>query len=293
MERLNTISCSEEVQFLGRSAENLDVQINKSSIYLSREKIAGILFCLILLPEAFIYFGISEAGILLHACSLTVLVLSSIFVKENEVRNICKVFLLLPILRLVNFSIPSFSEIPLLYFMFIYAPMVIPLVIIIINQQFTSEKLGLSFKQINIKDGWYYLPASILIGLILGEVEYFTMDTTPLIPDLSFMNIFILLYVAIFVGLIEEIIFRSILQTRLEEFLGVQEGFIFTSLLFGLMYSGSENMYGILYAFFVGLLIGYAFQKTRSLPFIVLIHGFINVFSSGIIPHMGNGFGIF
>ncbi|MDD4121171.1 MAG: CPBP family glutamic-type intramembrane protease, partial [Clostridia bacterium] len=40
------------------------------------------------------------------------------------------------------------------------------------------------------------------------------------------------------------------------------------------------------YTAFVGLFMGYLFQKTRSLPFITLLHGFVNVFLFGIIPHL-------
>ena len=87
-----------------------------------------------------------------------------------------------------------------------------------------------------------------------------------------------------FVGLVEEIIFRSILQNRLEIVLGNRKGLIITSILFGLMHSGYGNINEILYATFVGIFIGYLFYRTRSLPLVTLIHGFINVFFFGIIP---------
>lgn len=160
-----------------------------------------------------------------------------------------------------NFSIPVFSEISLLSFVFICTPMTIPVTILAIHQKFTYEQLGLNFKNVS-----YYLPASILIGLILGQGEYSAMQTIQLIPDLSFINILKLTIVMIlFVGIIEKIIFRSILQTRLEEIYGMWSGLLLSSLIFGLMNSGYGSPYEIFYAFFVGLLIGYMFQKTRSL----------------------------
>ena len=88
------------------------------------------------------------------------------------------------------------------------------------------------------------------------------------------------------VGLVEEIIFRSILQNRLEMFLGSRGGVIVTSVVFGLMHSGYGNVIEIFYAFLMGFIIGYMFYKTRSLPLGTMIHGFTNVFLFGVIPHL-------
>ncbi|AKB17626.1 MULTISPECIES: CPBP family intramembrane glutamic endopeptidase [unclassified Methanosarcina] len=280
-------NCSKETTIFGKSAENPEVQL-KNSKYQSKEALAGVLLLLIVLPESLIYSGEIKIALLLYTGILVALSLISIFIKEQEIRNICQVFLLLPIFRLINFSVPMFPESSLLSFEYIYAPMIIPLAIVTIRQQFTYEQLGLSFKKI-----WYYLPVSIIIGLLLGQGESFITQTVSLIPDLSFINILKLTVVMVFfVGITEELLFRSILQTRLEGIFGSRGGLVLSSLVFGLMNSGLGSPYEILYASFTGFLIGYLFYRTRSLPFIALIHGFINVFSFGVIPLMGHGLGI-
>ena len=284
MEKLIMKNCGEETTILGKPTEN-QVQ-EKNSKYQSREALAGVLLLLIVLPESLIYSGEIKIALLLYACMLVALSLISIFVKEKEIRNICQAFLLLPILRLMNFSVPIFPEMPLLSFVFIYTPMIVPLTIVSTRQRFTYGRLGLDFKNV-----WYYLLAAIFIGLILGQAESFIIQTTPLISDLSLVNILMLTVVMIFfVGLTEELIFRSILQTSLEEVFGSRNGLILSSLIFGLMNFSYGALYEVFYAFFVGLLLGYMFQRTRSLPFIALVHGFINVFSFGILPHLGNVF---
>lgn len=288
MEKLPLIKQEEIIKVSGNLAGDLETQKQKDSIYRKKEVFAGILILLIILPESLIYSGKIGGALLLYAGILTALSLISIFVKDQGIRNICQVFLLLPILRLINFSMPTFSEIPLLSFVFIYSPMVIPVVIVAIQQKFTYEQLGLNFRNM-----WIYLPASIIIGIILGQVEYSIIQPVELISDSSFINILKLIFVmVIVVGLIEEIIFRSILQTKLEEFFGIWSGLIFSSLLFGLMNSGFGSLYEIFYAIFIGLFIGYMFQKTRSLPFVALTHGFINVFSFGIIHYLWHGLGL-
>jgi membrane protease YdiL (CAAX protease family) len=94
------------------------------------------------------------------------------------------------------------------------------------------------------------------------------------------------------VGLIEELIFRGIIQTRLEEFLGPAGGVLLASLLFGVMHSSYGTFYEIVYTFLAGGILGYFFYRTKSLPLVVMIHGFINIFLFGIIPHLGPGLGL-
>lgn len=281
MKNLNEIKLG-EIKIVGKSVEKSEIQKQKSSPNQNEEKLAGsLLVFLIFLSESFIYFEKFKVAILFYAVILTGLSLISIFVKKTEVRDICQIFLLLPILRLINFSIPAFSENPILSFILIYAPMALPILIIIYSKQLTFKQLGINFKDI-----WYYIPASIFIGLILGLGEYFTVQIIPPFQDFSFINLLILILVMLpFVGVIEEIIFRSLIQTKFEKIFGMMHGLILSSLVFGLMHSGFGNIYEILYTFFVGLLIGFIFQKTRSLPFVAMIHGFINVFFLGIIPY--------
>ncbi|WP_292387699.1 CPBP family intramembrane glutamic endopeptidase, partial [Methanosarcina sp. UBA5] len=93
--------------------------------------------------------------------------------------------------------------------------------------------------------------------------------------------------------LVEELIFRSILQTRLEDALGVKEAVLIAGLLFGLMHSGYGTFHEVLYTGFVGLLIGFIFYKTRSLPFVVIVHGLVNVFLFGVLPHYLSGWKVF
>jgi len=99
----------EKTTIFGKSAENPEVQ-HKNSKYQSREALAGVLLLLVVLPESLIYSGEIKIALLLYAGILVALSLISIFVKEKEIRNICQVFLLLPIFRIINFSVPTFPD---------------------------------------------------------------------------------------------------------------------------------------------------------------------------------------
>jgi len=232
--------------------------------------------------EFMIYSGKNIAAMEIHAAILFGLSLSMLYIKNEEVQKTYQALILLPVLRLVNLSMPAFYDVTLYSFVFIYGLLTIPVTIAITHQGFTREQLGITFKRM-----WIYIPLSIIMGLLLGVGEYLIIETNYLIPDISIPNLLILTLVMVFlVGLIEEIIFRSILQNRLEVFLGSRGGLIITSILFGLMHSGYGNMAEIFYTFFVGFIIGFMFYRTRSLPLVTMIHGFINVFLFGVIPHL-------
>jgi membrane protease YdiL (CAAX protease family) len=156
--------------------------------------------------------------------------------------------------------------------------------VIILHQRDSLEQVGITMKHFIP-----YMFISVPLGFLLGLGEYLTIRAGYLIPDLTFENLLKLTFIMVFfVGLIEELIFRSILQSRLEKALSVWEALLITSLMFGLMHSGYGTFQEILYTGFVGLIMGLAFYKTKSLPFIAVLHGFVNVFLFGILPHQLN-----
>jgi membrane protease YdiL (CAAX protease family) len=233
------------------------------------------------LAEFLIFSDHVQIAVWVHIATLIALSLSNIYIKDQEVNKIHQALMLLPVLRLTNLSMPIFFSTTLYTFIFIYGPLAIPAVIVIISQRESLEQIGVSMKHIGA-----YMILSVPLGFLLGLGEYLTIQSTYMIPDLTFVNLLKLIFVMVFfVGLVEEIIFRSILQTRLEKALSIQEALLVTSFLFGLMHSGYGTFQEILYTGFVGLIMGLAFYKTRSLPFIAVLHGFVNVFLFGILPH--------
>ncbi|HWQ44443.1 MAG TPA: type II CAAX endopeptidase family protein [Methanosarcina barkeri] len=230
--------------------------------------------------ELMIYSGNIIQAMGIHALILLGLSFSTMFVKNEEIQKTYQALILLPILRLVDLSMPVFYEVKLYNLIFIYGLLVIPVSIAATNQEFTRTQLGITFKKIGI-----YIPLSIVLGLLIGAGEYLIAGKHLLIGDLSVFSLLMLSIIMIFfVGLVEETIYRSILQNRLETAFGNWKGLIITSILFGLMHSGYGNINEIVYTFLIGIFIGYLFYRTRSLPLVALTHGFINVFFFGIIP---------
>jgi membrane protease YdiL (CAAX protease family) len=237
--------------------------------------------------EMNIFLGDIYPGMVMHIINLQLLTLAIIFGRfssdiENgfHVKSVFQSLFLLLLLRIVNIAMPQFFTTNLLWYSLIYGVMFIPIYSIIKNQRITPEELGMNFRRLHI-----YLPAALLIGTVAALFERRILNPIPLIENIdisSFLMLTIVMFV--FVGAVEELIFRSILQTRLEKALGVRYGILLSGVLFGIMHSSYGVLNEILFASIFGIILGYIFQRTRSFPFIVLIHGSANVLLFGILP---------
>lgn len=233
----------------------------------------------IVTAEIFLFKNEIETAVWIHVLTLLGLTLSTVFIKDTRRHLILQAFSLLPLLRLVNLSMPIFFELTLYTYIFIYSPLLIPIYIILKNNSFTYEQIGFT------KPHLYYIPLSVIIGFIIGLGEYYTIYPGYLIPDLEIVNVLKLSTIMILmIGFVEELIFRSILQTSLENSIGMRSGLILTSFLFGIMHSGYGLSYEILFTASAGFIMGYMFQKTRNLMLITLTHGFVNIFLFGFFP---------
>lgn len=234
----------------------------------------------ILIAEAFIFFKYYRYGIGIHIITLLALSLTAYRIRNTQISNLLQALALLPLFRILNTTMPIFFTQTLYVFPLVYGPIFISMYYVAKNQKFTRQELGISFEKLHI-----YLPASIILGMVLGKIEFNIITVESLVPVFTLKNFLIFAVIMIvFTGLAEELLFRSIVQTRLEQTIGSGAGLMLASLLFGAMHSGYGTIYEIMFTTSAGFLIGYLFQKTRSLPFIAITHGLINVFLFGLIP---------
>jgi len=129
-----------------------------------------------------------------------------------------------------------------------------------------------------------------LFALIVysAEIQYRTLTPTPLVPSLNLYQLTVLSVIMIgFVGFVEELLFRGVLQKTLERRLGVFPGLLLASGIFGLMHSAYGAPMGIVFAGGIGLLLGIVYDITDSLGLVSIGHGMMNVFLFGIIPLTG------
>jgi hypothetical protein len=151
---------------------------------------------LIVLAESLLYAGNMKASMAVHAFTLTLLILSAIYLDDRMYIAL----MLLPLFRLLNVAMPIFFQLTIYSYSLVYAPMFIPMYFIVKERIFSRSEIG-----ITAKDFWFYLPLAIAIGFALGWGEYYVLRPGVLIPDFGLKSILVLsLTMILFVGVVEE-----------------------------------------------------------------------------------------
>ncbi|WP_290902264.1 type II CAAX endopeptidase family protein [Ferroglobus sp.] len=243
----------------------------------------GLLLLLIITAEALITTH-KVASLLLHFVVVFTVLFYIISGKERVILPLA----LPSVLRIVNFSMPVFFPYTVYWFPLVYTPIFASVYIVIRTLGLSAADVGFSAKNLHL-----YIPLGLLTGFLMSLAEFRILKTEPLVSDLSINSVLTLCIVMyVFVALAEELVFRSVLQTCLEKEFGLFIGLLIAALIFGSMHM-SYGLSSFAFALLAGLFIGYVFQKTRSLPFVVAIHGTVNVMVFGIFHFTGTALPLF
>ncbi|MGD0951598.1 MAG: type II CAAX endopeptidase family protein [Methanotrichaceae archaeon] len=224
---------------------------------------------LVILAESLIFAGYMQAAMIVHALNLAFLILSSLYINNR----IYPALMLLPLFRLLNIAMPVFFQLTLYSYSLVYAPMFIPIYFVLKEGFVSPAEAGLTLKGFG-----FYMFLAVAVGFALGWGEYNILHSVSLVPGPGLIYVLALSIIMIFfVGLVEEFVFRSVLQTVMQERLGSVAGLLVTSVLFGMMHSGYHLPLELLFVSFAGIVFGLLFWLTRSLPVIALAHGVTNI----------------
>ena len=237
---------------------------------------------LILAGEGLLFAGHRVAGVGVQAFNLVVIILA-IEVLDGDRVELLEALALVSLLRVVNLSFTIVPTVTLYWLLVIYGVMLIAIISVVAHRKLSRHDLGLTGGRALA----VLLPFGALIGVALALIEYRILANPALIPSFSVIGLIELSVVMIFiVTLVEELIFRALLQSELVVRSGPIAGIIITSVIFGAMQSGFANYYELLFAFVVGIVFGVAFYKTKSLPFVVTMHAVNNIVLFGVLPFL-------
>lgn len=263
-------------------------------------------FILIFLAEIFFFLKDPSTTLSLHLLNIFVCVLLAIFIDRYS--DVFQALMLISLLRVLNVGMPIFFDLTLYWMPFVYGTIIISAYIlwrltydtIVPNEEGKRDlKASLSVHArrtwdflnragMEQKSHWnsLYLPAAIVIGLVLANMEFVVLGPNPLVPDMGLFSLSLLAVVMImFVGFGEELIFRGFLQARMERHWGSTTAIFASAFTFSIMHSGYSNFPYLFFVFFVGLVLAILFWKTRSLMFVALIHGILNFFLFSFLPY--------
>ncbi|MDI6655002.1 MAG: CPBP family intramembrane metalloprotease [Candidatus Hydrothermarchaeota archaeon] len=243
----------------------------------------SIFLAITLLEYVFTYTDIAYGIILALFLTIFIYVVVSMPRFETDATRAAESLALIPLYVLFTSSLPWF---------FIKQEYVLPAVYSII--------LGLCFlhvyeKGISLEDAglktknWFKLAViGSLIGIPTGIAEYLVLLPEPAFPVFQ-IHYFLrdCVYMVLFVGLAEELLFRGIIQTDLQKIFGKLPGLLSASYLFGIMHLTWRSLPELLFTFWAGCLLGYVYNRTNSLTAPIFLHGVNNVMLVAVLPYLG------
>ncbi|MBS7652829.1 CPBP family intramembrane metalloprotease [Candidatus Bathyarchaeota archaeon] len=123
------------------------------------------------------------------------------------------------------------------------------------------------------------LGLGLIFGLIIGFIEYLLLRPPLVLKGAGVFQMlaYILIVLVLMVGVVEEMLFRGLLQGSLERVLPHWQAIGVASMIFGLMHVGWMNPLEVLLAYGAGVVFGCLAVSTESLIAPIAAHGIGNL----------------
>jgi hypothetical protein len=240
---------------------------------------------LIIVGEALLFGGYRTFGVGVQALNIVAVAIVIAVLHEERVQLV-EALALISVFRVFNLSFALAPSVTLYWLVIVYGVMYAPIILIILHEKMSRSDIGID----NVRRSVLLIPVGVIIGTGFAFIEHAILPNSELIPNFSAIELIQLSIVMIFfVAIVEELLFRVVLQRQLIDRSGAVVGILLTSVIFGAMHAGYANVYELVFAMAAGVILGVAFYKTRNLAFVVTIHAVNNIilFSmAAFYPHL-------
>jgi membrane protease YdiL (CAAX protease family) len=232
----------------------------------------------IAVAEILTVFAPPRVGLVAHSAVLLVVLIHAARVDGKKEQAFLVSLAFAPLIRILSLSLPL-ANLPLLYW---YPITSIPLFAAVL---IAAPTLGYKWPDLGLNLRRWVLQLVIgLSGIAFGVFEYWILRPEPLVPAFEWTALvwpaFILL---ISTGLLEEMIFRGLLQRASIDVLGLW-GIGYVAILFAVLHAGYQSLLDVLFVAAVGLFFGWIVYRTRSLLGVTLAHGLTNIVLFLVMP---------
>jgi membrane protease YdiL (CAAX protease family) len=201
-------------------------------------------------------------------------------IAPEPARALIALLVLLPLLRLFSLTMPTHQVSPYFWYLLIGAPLLTAVVLVARYIHFSPVDAGI----------WRWSQQQGLVaaaGIPLGVIAYLSFHRIPVVAsrDVPYLIIGAGILV-VFLGLLEELIFRALLQPHLCGLYGSARGVVLTALLSAVFSSGSRSPVTMVFTFVVALGFGWIVSTERSIMGVALAHGLIGVMTVLVLPNV-------
>ncbi|MEZ5336048.1 MAG: CPBP family intramembrane glutamic endopeptidase [Methanolobus sp.] len=245
-----------------------------------------VIFVAIIIAEyIFVYYDAGYGIVVCLALALAIYIIASVIKMNKSIEDSAESLSLIPLYVLFTASLPWF---------FISQELLLPAVYSIIlalcfwhmyEKDIDPASVGL--KKGNILK---FTIIGILIGFFTGQIEYLVIRPEPSYPTFEIKYMLRdLVFMTVFVGIGEELLFRGIIQNDLIKAFGTNKGILGQAFLFGIMHMTWRSPLELLFTGLAGLLFGIFYHKTGSLTGPIVFHGINNTMLVAILPYYYSG----
>jgi len=239
----------------------------------------NIIFSLILLLLTFselLAITVPTLGVISHSILGIMLgILAAAFSRDSHSSKLLIAILPIPLVRIVSISAPLIQFTMMEWFLVMASLLFSAIVICIAIIGDPIEEYGFLLPRKSV------IPLEMFVigsGLILGYIEFqilnvdaISLDTSPL----GLLAPLAALYLG--TGLLEELLFRGIIQKHAIDALGTVFGIGLTTLIFMIMHTGWQSFPDIIFVGIVGACFSIVVLHTRSLLGVSISHALVNL----------------
>ncbi len=232
----------------------------------------------IALAELLTSFAPPRMGLVAHALVLLVMLIHAARVEGKKEQAFLVSLAFAPLIRVVSLSLPL-ADLPLLYWYPITSiPLFAAALVAAPTLGYAWPDLGLNLRR------WGLQLVISLTGIVFGVLEYWILRPEPLVATFTWQAlVWPSLILLISTGLLEEVIFRGLLQRASIDLLGLR-GIGYVAIIFAVLHFGYQSFLDILFVAAVGLFFGWIAYRTRSLLGVTLSHGLTNIVLFLVMP---------
>ena len=234
----------------------------------------------IAVAEIVVTFAQPRVGVVAHGLLLLLILVHAARVESQVERAFLVSLAFAPLIRLLSLSLPL-AELPIMYWYLITSiPLFAAALIAAPTLGFAWKDLGLNLRR------WGLQLAIGLSGLAFGILEYYILRPDPLVATLTWRSFWLpALILLVSTGLLEEMIFRGLLQRTSIDLLSLW-GIGYVAVLFAVLHIGYRSLLDVVFVLAVGLFFGWIVHRTRSLLGVTLSHGLTNIVLFLVMPFL-------
>lgn len=225
----------------------------------------------------------AQVGMGAQLALMTILLIDASVARRDE-RALLVSLTFAPLIRVASLALPL-ADVPVIVW---YVLISIPLAIAVIV---AARTLGLSRRDVGLRSGHVLPQIGVgLLGIPLGAVANLLLRPGSLIADLHWQTVLApALILLVSTGLLEELIFRGLLQSAVETALG-RWGIVYSSAVFAALQIGNRSPLAVAFAFLVGFVFAWCVRRTHSIVGAAIAHGLMSIGAYLIFPHLiGSG----